>query len=86
MGGSGTGIGTRHPIIGHGTLLGAGSSVLGPVVVGPGCKVGAGSVVVSDIEDHSVAVGVPARVIKRDLPKAPANVMDQGYDFIDYEI
>ncbi len=23
---------------------------------------------------------------KRDLPKAPANIMDQGYDFIEYEI
>lgn len=87
LGGSGTGKGTRHPSIGHGVLLGAGVSVLGPVYVGPGSKVGAGSVVISDLPAHSVAVGVPARVIKRDVLKEPVKDMDQCEDFIlDYVI
>ncbi|KAJ9529272.1 hypothetical protein QJQ45_007952 [Haematococcus lacustris] len=34
LGGSGTGTGTRHPHVGHGVLLGAGVTVLGPVTVG----------------------------------------------------
>eukprot|EP01026_Neomeris_dumetosa_P080681 TRINITY_DN8968_c0_g1_i3.p1 TRINITY_DN8968_c0_g1~~TRINITY_DN8968_c0_g1_i3.p1 ORF type:complete len:393 (+),score=43.31 TRINITY_DN8968_c0_g1_i3:37-1179(+) len=80
--------GGRHPTIGHGVLLGAGVCVLGPVLVGNGSKVGAGSVVVSSIPCHSVAVGVPAKVIKR-LPKceAPCLNMDQTLDFIlDFQI
>ncbi len=87
LGGSGTGTGVRHPIIGHGVLLGAGVTVLGPVTVGAGSKVGAGSVVVTDLPTHSVAVGVPARVIKRDIKTEPCTDMDQTGDFIfDYVI
>ena len=41
LGGSGTGEGTvRHPTVGHGVLLGAGVSVLGPIMIGAGSKVG----------------------------------------------
>lgn len=87
LGGSGTGTGSRHPIIGHGVLLGAGVSVLGPVMVGSGTKVGAGSVVVTDLPGHSVAVGVPARVLKRDARLEPSTNMDQTSDFtLDYVI
>ncbi len=65
----------------------AGVTVLGPVIVGCGSKVGAGSVVVSDLPAHCVAVGVPAKVIKRDVGKEPAKDMDQCADFIiDYVI
>jgi maltose O-acetyltransferase len=38
---------------------------LAGVKIGKGCVVGAGSVVIRDIEDYSVAVGNPARVIKK---------------------
>jgi serine O-acetyltransferase len=88
LGGSGKARGeARHPVVGHGVLLGAGVSVLGPIVLGSGSKVGAGSVVVTDLPPHSVAVGVPAKIIKRDLKKEPVVTMDQCYDFIpDYVI
>lgn len=88
LGGSGTGRGTiRHPTIGHGVLLGAGVSVLGPVTVGAGSKVGAGSVVVGDIPAHCVAVGVPAKIVRRDLVKEPVKEMDQCSGFFsDYMI
>ncbi|GIL87647.1 hypothetical protein Vretimale_14672 [Volvox reticuliferus] len=87
LGGSGTGGGVRHPTIGHGVLLGAGVTVLGPVTVGAGSKLGAGSVVVTDIPCHSVAVGVPAKIIKRDLVKEPVKDMDQCVDFVlNYDI
>ena len=88
LGGSGTGSGTRHPTIGNGVLLGAGVSVLGPVVIGHCSKVGAGSVVVTDIEANSVAVGVPAKVVKKlERGCEPNRDMDQIQDFIlDYVI
>ncbi|GBF88441.1 hypothetical protein Rsub_01153 [Raphidocelis subcapitata] len=86
LGGSGVGKGTRHPQVGHGVLLGAGVTVLGPVTLGPGAKVGAGSVVVTDLEPHSVAVGVPARIIKRAVSSDPSEDMDQIGFLLDYVI
>jgi len=82
LGGSGTGRGVRHPTIGHGVLLGAGASVLGPIRIGAGTKIGAGSVVVTDLPTHCVAVGVPARIIKRDVTAEPCEDMDQQQDFV----
>lgn len=82
LGGSGTGRGRRHPTIGSGALLGAGVSVLGAVIVGPNCKIGAGSVVLTDLEPSSVAVGVPARIIRKlAVSEQPGVSMDQC-DFI----
>ena len=80
LGGSGIGTGVRHPIIGHGVLLGAGVTVLGPVTVGAGSKVGAGSVVVTDLPTHPVAVGVPARVVKAVVTTEPSADMAQTGD------
>lgn len=83
LGGSGCERGSaRHPIIGNGVLLGAGVSVLGPVTVGSGSKVGAGSLVIGDLPAHCVAVGVPAKVIERDMRDEPVADMDQCADFI----
>ncbi|NEW08522.1 acetyltransferase [Paenibacillus sp. SYP-B3998] len=45
--------------------LGAGTVVIPGVSIGEHCVIGAGAVVISDIPDYSLAVGVPARVIKR---------------------
>ena len=50
--------------VGEGTLVGAGASVIPCVSIGKWCVIGAGAAVVEDIPDYSVAVGVPARVIK----------------------
>lgn len=88
LGGSGTGTGTRHPVIGNGVLLGAGVSVLGPVVIGHASKIGAGSVVVTCLPPHCVAVGVPAKVVKKlQDGVAPTEDMDSVEDFIlDYTI
>lgn len=85
LGGSGKRSAVRHPQVGHGVLLGAGVTVLGPVTLGAGAKVGAGSVVVTDLEPHSVAVGVPARVIKR-AESEPCDDMDQIGYLLDYVI
>ncbi|HIP59848.1 MAG TPA: serine acetyltransferase [Campylobacterales bacterium] len=52
------------PVIGDNCELAAGAVIVGPVTIGKDCVIGANAVVVKDIPDNSVAVGVPARVIK----------------------
>jgi acetyltransferase-like isoleucine patch superfamily enzyme len=55
----------RRPVrIGRDAWLGMGSLVLPGVSIGEGCVVGAGAVVVSDLEPYTVSVGNPARPIK----------------------
>jgi len=55
----------RHPVIGDGCVLGAGSKVLGAVTLGDRVKVGGNSVVVGDVPSDTVAVGVPSRIVGR---------------------
>jgi acetyltransferase-like isoleucine patch superfamily enzyme len=51
-----------------GAYVGAGAVILPSVTVGKNSMVGAGAVAVSDVPDHAVAVGNPARVIKQGVP------------------
>jgi len=51
-------------IIGDGTWIGENVCILG-AKIGKNCVIGANSVVTKDIPDYSVAVGIPAKVIKR---------------------
>lgn len=55
---------TRAVVIGDNCWIGAGVIILAGVTVGSGCSIGAGSVVKANIPPFSVAVGVPARVIR----------------------
>ena len=72
LGGTGKEKGKRHPTIGNNVIIGTGAKVLGPVYVGDGAKIGAGSVVLCDVPGGSTAVGIPARIkIKR-----PASVIE----------
>jgi bifunctional UDP-N-acetylglucosamine pyrophosphorylase / glucosamine-1-phosphate N-acetyltransferase len=50
--------------IGEGAFIGSDTMLVAPVKVGPGARTGAGAVVTKDIPPNSLAVGVPARVIK----------------------
>jgi len=51
------------PVIEDDVVLGAGARVLGPIRIGQSTVIGANAVVLTDIPPHSVAVGVPARVV-----------------------
>ena len=55
----------KKPTIGDNVTVGANACVIGGVKIGNNVMIGAGSVVVKDIPDKSVAVGNPARVIKK---------------------
>jgi len=50
--------------VGDGTVIGANATILPGVHIGKNCLIGAGSVVVADVEDEAVVVGNPARMIK----------------------
>lgn len=50
--------------IGNDCWFGAGVTVCPGVTIGDGCVIGAGSVVTKDIPAHSLAVGVPCRVLR----------------------
>ncbi len=47
----------------NGASIGSNATILGGVTVGENALVGAGAVVVSDVPDNAIAVGVPAKVI-----------------------
>lgn len=66
LGGTGKDTGKRHPTIGNNVMIGAGAKVLGPLKIGDNSRIAAGAVVLADIPPNSTAVGVPARVVKRD--------------------
>ena len=54
--------------VGEGAYIGAGAVIRDKTSIGPWTVIGAGAVVVSDIPAHSVAVGVPARVVATNPP------------------
>ena len=56
----------RHPTIERGAMIGAGAQVLGNIIIGEGAKIGANSVVTIDVPPHSVALGIPARIVGSD--------------------
>lgn len=60
--------GRTSPIIGNNVIISAGAKVLGPVTIGDNSVIGANAVVIKDIPQESVAVGVPAKVVKRVEP------------------
>lgn len=65
LGGTGKEQGKRHPTIGNGVVIGAGSRVLGNIHIGNNSRIGAGSVVLRSIPDDSTVVGVPGHIIFR---------------------
>lgn len=77
LGGTGKEKGKRHPTIEDNVMISAGAKVLGSFTVGENSKIGAGSVVLSEVPPNSTVVGVPGRVVKRDNVKVPREELDQ---------
>jgi len=66
LGGTGKDTGKRHPTIGNNVVISSGAKVLGPFKVGDNSKIGAGAVVLKEVPPNCTAVGVPARIVKKD--------------------
>src|SRR5262245_7972563 len=73
-------VGLRHveekkaPIIGNNVDIGSGAKLLGPIRIGDNVLIGANAVVLCDVPDNSVAVGVPAVVKPRRMRDLPTDV------------
>ncbi len=66
LGGTGKHTGKRHPTLGNNVMVGAGAKVLGPFSIGDNSKIAAGAVVLDEVPSDSTAVGIPARVVRRE--------------------
>lgn len=63
------------PIIGNNTIISTGAKILGPIKIGKNCVIGANATVIDSIPDYCVAVGVPARIIKKNINIADYRLM-----------
>ena len=71
LGGTSTKREKRHPTLKNNVVIGAGAKIIGPITLGNNVKVGANSVVIHDVPDNSVVVGVPGRITSREGEKIP---------------
>jgi serine O-acetyltransferase len=63
LGGSSTKRVKRHPTLGNHVIVGAGAKIIGAVNIGDGAKIGAGSVVVTNVPANATVVGVPGHIV-----------------------
>ena len=75
LGGTGKHVGKRHPTLGNNVMVGAGAKVLGPFSIGDNTKIAAGAVVLDEMPDNCTAVGIPAKIVRREGVKV--DDMDQ---------
>jgi serine O-acetyltransferase len=94
LGGTGKQHGKRHPTLEENVVVGTGAKVLGAITVGANTRIGAGSVVLRDVQADSTVVGIPGRVIHQSgvrvdplahsaLPDAEAQVIRNLMERID---
>ncbi|KAD7479105.1 hypothetical protein R6Q59_008063 [Mikania micrantha] len=86
LGGSGKETGDRHPKVGEGALIGAGVIVLGNIKIGEGAMIASGSLVLKDVPQHSMAAGIPAKVIGYLKEQVPSLTMkhDASKEFFEH--
>ncbi|MEI7639920.1 MAG: serine O-acetyltransferase [bacterium] len=77
LGGTGKDTGKRHPTLGNDIVVGSGAKILGPITIGNGSKIGAGSVVVHSVPDNCTVVGVPGRIARMNEEK-PEETLQHG--------
>ena len=63
LGGTGKESGKRHPTLKENVVIGAGAKILGDIEIGKNTRIGAGSVVVKNVEENCTVVGIPGRII-----------------------
>jgi len=66
LGGTGKEHGKRHPTLEDNVVVGGGAKILGNIIVGKNCRIGAGSVVLRSVPENSTVVGVPGHIVFRE--------------------
>jgi serine O-acetyltransferase len=66
LGGTGFATGKRHPTVQDNVTIGSGAKLLGPITIGHGAKIGANSVVITDVPPNSTVVGNPGHPVRID--------------------
>jgi len=77
LGGTGKEKGKRHPTVGNNVVIGAGAKILGPIIIGDNCKVGANSVVLKNVPEGSTVVGIPGKIVQNKNTEL-INIEDYG--------
>ena len=80
LGGTSLEPGKRHPTVGDRVTIGAGAKVLGPISIGHDSRIGSNAVVVREVKDNSVVVGVPGQVIARTKPHTATDRPDLDHN------
>jgi serine O-acetyltransferase len=65
LGGTGKQRGKRHPTVCDCVFIGNNANLLGNITIGENSRIGAGSVVLTDVPPNSTVVGVPAHIVYR---------------------
>jgi serine O-acetyltransferase len=68
----------RHPTLEDHVMVSAGASVIGPVRIGEGSRIGAGAVVVSSAPPYSTIVGIPGKIIEGDAARHEVIELDHA--------
>ena len=66
LGGTGFATGKRHPTVQDNVTIGSGAKLLGPITIGHGAKIGANSVVITDVPPNATVVGNPGHPVRVD--------------------
>ena len=66
LGGTGFATGKRHPTVQDNVTIGSGAKLLGPITIGHGAKIGANSVVITDVPPNTTVVGNPGHPVRVD--------------------
>jgi serine O-acetyltransferase len=69
LGGTSTKREKRHPTLLNNVVVGAGAKIVGPITIGNNVKIGANSVVIDNVPDNSVVVGIPGKIVSRNGEK-----------------
>jgi serine O-acetyltransferase len=69
----------RHPTIEDHVMVSAGASVIGPVQIGRGSRIGAGAVVVSSAPPYSTIVGIPGKIIEGESARQDVAELEHGH-------
>jgi serine O-acetyltransferase len=63
LGGTSSRRAKRHPTLKSNVVVGAGAKLIGDITVGENAKIGAGSVVVTNVPPNATVVGVPGHIV-----------------------